>query len=85
MPNSIPKLLATVRPTLGDVADWVKASRALVDVWREGRYQPKPDDRAALVKAIRHHAARLLKLADQVEREGQARAAAAARASRQPK
>ena len=30
MRNSIPKLLDTLRPSLNDVAEWVKVSRGLV-------------------------------------------------------
>jgi hypothetical protein len=71
MPNSIPKLLTVVRPSLADVAAWIGVTRALADVWRAGSYQPKPKSRAALVRAVRHHAARLLALADRVESEGQ--------------
>lgn len=70
MRHSIPKLLDSLRPTLADVAKWVGVSRALVDVWRSGAYAPKPVARAALVKAIRLHATRLLALADRVEQEG---------------
>jgi hypothetical protein len=76
MRNSIPKLLNTLRPTLSEIAAWVGVSRGLTDFWRAGAYQPKAADRARLVKAVRKHAALLLKLADAVEREGKARAAA---------
>lgn len=66
-----------LRPTLSEIAKWAAVSRGLTDFWRADKYQPKPADRARLVKAVRKHAARLLKLADAVEREGQERAAAA--------
>lgn len=68
--NSVPKLLDTVRPTLADIAAWVEVSRSLVDVWRSGARQPLPDDKAALLRAIRSHARRLVTLAEKVEREG---------------
>ena len=42
---------------------------------RDG-FQPKDPDRARLIKAVRKHAALLLKLADAVEREGHERVAA---------
>jgi hypothetical protein len=75
MQNSIPKLLDTLRPTLTEIAGWAGVSRGMANFWREKKYQyqPKPKNRARLVKAVRQHAAHLLKLADEVEREGQAR------------
>lgn len=73
MRNSVPKLLNTIRPTLEDIAAWADRSRALANVWRNGKFQPKDPDRDRLVKAVRKHAALLLKLADAVEREGQER------------
>jgi len=68
--NTIPRLLKTLRPTLAEVAAWVKVSRSLADGWRAGAYQPHPANRAALVQATRQHAKRLLGLANTVEREG---------------
>ena len=73
MANTVPRLLATLRPTASDVARWVGKSRDTVTLWVMGRYEPKPADRATLVRAIRRHAKQLLALADSVEREGQAR------------
>jgi hypothetical protein len=73
-PNSTPGLLDELRPTLSEVAGWVGVSHGLANMWREEKSQPKPADRARLVKAVRKHAARLLKLADAVEREGHERA-----------
>jgi hypothetical protein len=55
------------------VARWVGKSRDTVTLWIMGRYEPKPADRATLVKAIRRHANQLLALADLVEREGEAK------------
>jgi hypothetical protein len=76
MRNSIPKLLGTLRPGLKEIAEeWVGKSRALANVWRNGKFQPKDPDRDRLVKAVRKHAALLLKLADAVEREGHERTA----------
>ncbi len=75
MRNSIPKLLNTIRPSLEDIAAWVGRSRALAAVWLDGRFQPKAPERARLIKAVRKHAALLLKLADEIEREGHERAA----------
>lgn len=72
MRNTIPVLFDAIRPTLRDVASWVGVSRALTRFWRDGAYLPTPKRRVALVKAIRSHAARLLALADQIEREGTA-------------
>lgn len=73
--NTIPKLLDALRPSLAEIGRWAGAQRALTAVWQQGTYQPKPDKRRALVAAVRKHAARLLKLAEAVEREGEARAA----------
>lgn len=73
MHNSIPKLLKILRPSLKDVAGWVGVSHGLANFWLAGAYQPKPPDRARLVRAVRKHATRLLKLADEVEREGRVR------------
>lgn len=70
MANTVPNLLNALRPTVGDVAQWVGKSRDLITLWIMGRYQPRPDDRTALVRAIRKHANRLLALAEKVEREG---------------
>jgi hypothetical protein len=75
MRNSVPKLVNTIRPSLKDIAVWTGKSRALANVWRDGKFQPKDPDRDRLVKAVRKHAALLLKLADEVEREGHERAA----------
>src|SRR5450759_1103594 len=75
MRNSVPKLLNTIRSSLKDIAAWVDGSRALTNVWRDGKFQPKDPERVRLVKAVRVHAARLLALADAVEREGHERTA----------
>lgn len=74
--NTVPRLLTTLRPTLADVAGWVKVSRSLVDGWRAGSYPPNPGKRRALIRAARQHAMRLLDLADKVEREGKVRPSA---------
>lgn len=75
--NSIPELLDRLRPTLQDVADWAHVSRALVVAWRAGLSQPRKKARVKLVANIRKHAANLSRLAEAVEREGEARALAA--------
>ena len=74
--NTLPELLDTLRPTLTEIADeWVgNKSRGMANFWLAGTYQPKAPERARLVKAVRKHAARLLALADAVEREGRAAA-----------
>jgi hypothetical protein len=71
--NSLPKLIDTLRPKLGTIAQWAGVSLGLAGVWQQGTYQPKPKDRARLVRAVRKHAKELLALADKVEREGRAR------------
>lgn len=69
--NSIPALIRA----LNEVT-WAKLAAAVgvpydrVSDWQRAKYQPKPVERAALVKAIRKHAKRLLALAERVEREG---------------
>ena len=77
--NSLPKLLATLRPTLTEIAEWANSSRGMGNFWLAGTYQPKAAERARLIKAVRKHAAFLLSLADKVEREGQKRGVAARR------
>lgn len=81
-PNSIPELLDELRPTLSEIAARVGVKLGLANMWREEKSQPRPDKRRALVLTVRAHAARLLKLADAVEREGEERAAAARTAKR---
>jgi len=73
MANSIPQLLEELRPTLAKVAGWVNSPRPSVEAWRWGRYQPQTDKRAILIKAVRKHAAELLRLAQAVEDEGETR------------
>ena len=73
MRNTVPKLLAALRLTMGDVAKWTKKSTKLAHLWQQGAYQPKSDDRSRLVNAVRTHAHELLALADAVEREGTVR------------
>lgn len=68
-PNRIPELLDELRPTLSEIATRVGVSHGLANMWREEKSQPRPDKRRALVRTVRKHAARLLKLADAVERE----------------
>ena len=68
--NTLPTLLDLARPSLNDVAAWVGVSRGLANFWREGKSVPTPAKRAVLVRAMRKHARRLLKLADLVEAEG---------------
>jgi hypothetical protein len=70
--NTLPKLIDTVRPTLPEVAKWAGRSAWIARGWQQGTYQPKPKDRARLVKAIRKHVKELLALASTVEREGNA-------------
>lgn len=70
--------------TRREVAAWAGVSRPLVDFWRRGVYRPNPKARAKLVKAVRAHAARLLRLAEKVEAEGEARAAGARSRARRP-
>jgi hypothetical protein len=71
--NSLPKLLDTLRPSLNDVAEWAGVSRGLAEFWRQGLYQPKPEARRRLVKAVKKQAERLLKLAADVEEQGEKR------------
>lgn len=68
--NAVPTLLSVLRPTLREIAQWAGVSRGLANFWVGGAFQPKPQARARLVKAVRRHAERLLGLADHVEREG---------------
>ena len=68
--NRVPTLIDTLRPKLPTVAEWADVSVGLAAMWQQGAYQPKPDARARLVKAVRKHAQQLLTLADDVEREG---------------
>jgi hypothetical protein len=70
--NTIPELIDAVRPNLPTVARWVGASVWTARIWQQGTYQPKPKQRAVLVKAVRKHAKELLALAEKVEREGKA-------------
>ena len=69
-PNHLPALIDTLRPTLAEIGEWAGVKRGVAATWQQGAYQPKPKARAALVKAVRAHAAALLKLADAVEAEG---------------
>lgn len=71
--NTIPELIDTLRPHLPTVAKWVGATIWAARVWQQGTCQPKPKQRAALVKAARNHAKELLALAERVEREGATR------------
>lgn len=41
MRNSVPKLVNAIRPSLNDIAVWTGKSRALANVWRDGKFQPK--------------------------------------------
>lgn len=68
--NTLPELIDALRPTLRTVAEWASVSVGLGRMWQQGTYQPKPEHRAQLVRAVRKHANRLLALADRVEREG---------------
>ena len=68
--NTVPALLDQARPSLDDIAKWVGVTRATCDAWRERKTQPRPERRAALVKAVRKHARLLLALADRVDAEG---------------
>lgn len=77
--NSVPRLLDSLLPSRQEVADWAGVSYGLTGFWLAGKYEPKPPDRARLVKAVRKRAGLLLKLADAVEREGKERAAAVRR------
>lgn len=72
MSNTLPKLLDTLRPTLRTVSEWTRVGVPTVATWQQGAYQPKPDKRKALLKAVRRHAERLLALADRVEHEAPA-------------
>ncbi|MEX2179332.1 MAG: hypothetical protein WD801_11510 [Gemmatimonadaceae bacterium] len=71
--NTLPALLDTVRPTLRTVAEWAEVSVGLARMWQQGTYQPKPKERARIVRRIRNHAKGLLALAEKVEREGTTR------------
>ena len=70
MKNTVPKLVDAMRPTMPKLAKWAGVSVWVARLWQQGTYQPKPKDRARLVKAVRTHAKQLLALAEQVEREG---------------
>lgn len=69
MQNTVPQLLNALRLTLHDVAAWTGVSRGLAAVWVTGHYEPKPPNRARLVRGVRTHAKSLQELADKVERE----------------
>jgi hypothetical protein len=71
--NSTPKLIDTLRPRLGTIAEWAGVSLGLAQVWERGLYEPRPKDRARLVRAVRKHIRSLEKLVDAVEREGASR------------
>jgi len=68
-------LLRALRPTQPEIGAWAGASRASVQAWQEGKWQPQPATSAKLLRAVRRHAKRLLSLAEAVEE----REAAAAR------
>lgn len=68
--NTIRELLDALRLKLPTVAGWVGVSVWSAQGWHSGTHAPKAEKRAALVKAARKHAHRLLALADKVEREG---------------
>lgn len=68
--NTLPALLDALRPDLPTVAKWSRRSVWVARTWQQGTYQPKPPDRARLVKAVRKHVKELLALAAKVEREG---------------
>jgi hypothetical protein len=68
--NSLPKLIDALRPNLPTVAKWTGRAIWVARGWQQGVHQPKPEDRARLLKAVRTHAKLLLALADTVEREG---------------
>lgn len=68
--NSVPTLIDALRPNLPEVAKWTGVSVWTARNWQQGLFTVKAHKRSALVKAARKHAARLLALAEQVEREG---------------
>ena len=70
--NTIRELLNALRPNMPTVAGWLDVSVWSAQSWHMGTHAPKPEKRAALVKATRKHAKELLRLADVVEREGRA-------------
>jgi hypothetical protein len=66
--NPIRDLIDALRPDMPTLAGWVGVSTWTTQSWRQGTYRPTPMKRAALVKATRKHTARLLALAERVER-----------------
>jgi transcriptional regulator with XRE-family HTH domain len=80
--NALPRLLNTLRLSLGDVAEGAKVSLNTADRWRSGLYRPEPATRKRLLRYVRHHAAKLLLLADVVEEEAKQRDRARARQRR---
>ena len=56
MPNTLPKLLNALRPTMRTVSTWSGASLPVVRTWQQGAYRPKAEKRKALLKAVRKHA-----------------------------
>ena len=61
------KTLQALCLTLKDVARAVGMSHDSLRGWSAGRTEPSPDNRAALAAFMRTHAARLVKLAEELE------------------
>ncbi len=68
--SAVAKLLDASRPSLNDFSKWLGISRSLLNHWREGKLEPPPEKRAALVKAMRRHLRHVATLTDAVEAEG---------------
>ncbi len=69
--NSVPALINKLRPTLSVIAGWMDVSVGLAQMHQQGTFQPQPQARARLVKAVQRHAKELLALAAKVDREAQ--------------
>jgi hypothetical protein len=68
--NSLPKLLDETPLSLGGLAKRAGVHRNTARAWRAG-VLPQPEQRRALVRAVKKHAQMLLKLAGDVEEQGE--------------
>ncbi len=63
------KALATVTPTLREVAEWLGVSYGTIRAYRTGARRPTPETMKRFATALRRHATKLTKLADRLDRE----------------
>jgi len=67
MGDETKRLLAILSPPFRRIADAVGVSYDTVKGWSAGRTSPSPENRQALAKFAREHAAELTRLAEELE------------------